>query len=296
MSSDWEGLLLLDKPQGITSHDVVDAVRRRTGQRRVGHAGTLDPLATGLLPLLLGRATRLARFLPDSPKVYSGRIVLGITTRTDDVEGEVRHRYAGPLPPGGDVLAAAGEVRRRTEQVPPQVSARKVGGERSYRLVRKGETVEARATPVTVSRFDLTPTEDPAEWTFEVEVSAGTYVRALARDLGEALGCGGAVRELRRLRIGPFDVGSACAATADLEGRVVPLADIPLSVPSVLLDRASEALRFSRGVAVEAPRAGEPQPATCRVLGPAGQVLGIGDVASGLLHPRVVLPGPDAAP
>ena len=113
MSSDWEGLLLLDKPQGITSHDVVDAVRRRTGQRRVGHAGTLDPLATGLLPLLLGRATRLARFLPDSPKVYSGRIVLGITTRTDDVEGEVRHRYAGA---GHAFLNFTNAERYRPEQ------------------------------------------------------------------------------------------------------------------------------------------------------------------------------------
>jgi len=153
--------------------------------------------------------------------------------------------------------------------------------------------LEPRA--VVVHAFDVLAVRG-ADVDVAVHCGPGTYVRALARDLGEALGCGGAVRELRRLRIGPFDVESACAATADdLEGRVVPLADIPLSVPSVLLDRASEALRFSRGVAVEAPRAGEPQPATCRVLGPAGQVLGIGDVAAGLLHPRVVLPGPDAS-
>lgn len=301
MSALPEGLLLLDKPSGVTSHDVVDAVRKRTGQARVGHAGTLDPLATGLLPVLLGRATRLVRFLPDSPKVYTGRLLLGITTGTDDVDGEVLEGHDGPLPGGEEVLGAARVIGARTLQVPPRVSARKIGGERSYRLARQGKAVEGRATSVTVSRFDLSPTGDPAEWEFEVEVSAGTYVRALARDLGAALGCGGAIRTLRRTRIGPFDVASAVPAptpgdpgTFDLSGRIVPLAEIPLAVPSILLEGLQEAIRFSHGVAVVAPDSARSSP--CRVLGPEGQVLGIADLVAGRLRPRVVLPDLEGSP
>ena len=134
MSGAWEGLLLIDKPSGPTSHDIVVAVRRASGQSRIGHAGTLDPLASGLLPLVLGHATRLVRFLPHSPKSYTGTFRLGLRTDSDDVTGRTLDRHAGPLPEPHAVVEAAGALIGRQQQVPPRVSARKVGGQRLYRL------------------------------------------------------------------------------------------------------------------------------------------------------------------
>jgi tRNA pseudouridine55 synthase len=292
--SDVEGLLLLDKSQGPTSHDVVDRIRELTGQKRVGHAGTLDPMATGLLPVLLGRGTRLMRFLPHAPKVYSGTIELGITTTTDDTTGEILSRYTGPAPPRDSVAAAARSVREAELQTPPTVSARKIGGERSYRLARRGVAVEPAASRVSVSRFELSGSEDPWVWSFVVEVSAGTYVRALARDLGRFLGCGGAVRSLRRLRIGPLDVSVAIAVpesrSADFLESLIPLEEIPLFLPAVHLRTEAEATRFTNGVAVDAPDVEFPGNGICRVLDPKGRLLGIGDVVSGHLRPSVVLP------
>jgi tRNA pseudouridine55 synthase len=299
-----EGLLLLDKPAGITSHGVVDAVRKRTGQTRVGHAGTLDPSATGLLPIVLGRATRLVRFLPDTPKVYTGVLVLGLTTTTDDTDGDVLARWERPLPGGGEVLAAASSVRSATLQVPPAVSARKIDGERSYRLARRGERPSGRATPVSVTRFDLSPAGGPGAWSFVAEVSAGTYIRGLARDLGAALGCGGAVRSLRRIRIGPLDVGSSVPfpVPGDRDARLpldrlIPLETMPLAVPSVLLTRRVEADRFAHGLAVRAPDSTDAAAgASLRVVDPDGRVLGIAELAAGMLRPRVVLPWTVEAP
>ena len=188
----WDGLLLIDKSSGPTSHDVVQSVRRLTGQRRVGHAGTLDPLATGLLPVLLGRATRLARFLPHSPKHYEGLLRLGLTTVTDDITGEELTCHAGTLPDPASVAAAAERLQGSHPQIPPAVSARKVGGKRLYRLARQGIRVEAAPRQVDVNRFEIAPVkDDPAQYEFSAEVSGGTYVRALIRDLGAALGCGG---------------------------------------------------------------------------------------------------------
>ncbi|GAG07552.1 unnamed protein product, partial [marine sediment metagenome] len=192
MSVTWDGLLLIDKANGPTSHDVVQSVRRLTGQRRVGHAGTLDPLATGLLPVLLGRATRLARFLPHSPKHYDGLLRLGLTSVTDDITGEALTRHTGTLPDPATVIAAAERLEGSYPQIPPTVSARKVGGKRLYRLAREGIRAEVAPRQVDVSRFEVAPIEDdPAQYEFSAEVSGGTYVRALIRDLGAALGCGG---------------------------------------------------------------------------------------------------------
>jgi tRNA pseudouridine55 synthase len=290
LSFAWEGLLLADKPQGPTSHDIVARVRSATGQRRIGHAGTLDPMASGLLPLVLGRATRLVRFLPHSPKEYRGELRLGLTTHSDDITGEVLTRHDGPLPESAAVLRAAEGLVGKLMQVPPAVSARKVGGERSYRLARRGIAVEARAAEVEVDRFDLAPTASPELYEFEAVVSAGTYIRALVRDLGETLGCGGTLASLRRTRIGPLE--PAPGLTFDRESlrkALIPLEGMELVPERWPLEREEDAARFLQGGAVSAGPDG-PDGELFTVLAPNGLLLGIAEMKRGSLHPRVVLP------
>jgi tRNA pseudouridine55 synthase len=292
-----DGLLLLDKPEGPTSHDMVARVRRATRQRRVGHAGTLDPLASGLLPLVLGRATRLVRFLPQSPKRYHGTLRLGLATATDDVTGEVIARHDGPLPAAERVIEAARAFRGHLMQRPPAFSARKVDGQRLYRLARRGVEVEAPEKPAEVSCFDLRPAERAGDFCFVAEVSAGTYIRSLARDLGRELGCGGTLVELRRVAIGPLSVEDALGPdvleTPDptaLREALIPLDRMPLTPPAVRLTGPEEARGFSAGVAVAAGIEG-PE-GLCRVLAPDGRLLGIAEAGEGRLQPRVVLPPP----
>ena len=288
-----EGLLLVDKPEGPTSHDVVATVRRILRQRRTGHAGTLDPMATGLLPLVLGRATRLVRFLPHSPKRYEGELLLGWTSSTDDRTGELT-RGSGPLPAAPDVLRAAEALVGESLQVPPAVSARRVGGERLYRLARRGETVEAPPSPIRVDRFDLQPADEPARYRFVAEVSIGTYVRGLVRDLGNDLGCGAVLHRLRRTRIGPMDLAGAVPvdpagevdATA-LAAAVIPLDSMPLSPPVTRVDDA-DAGRFRSGQAI--PGAPGDDDGLCRVVDRSGRLLGVAEVRDGRLQPRTVLP------
>ncbi len=290
MSFLWEGLLLVDKPQGPTSHDIVARVRTVTGQRRIGHAGTLDPVASGLLPLVLGRATRLVRFLPQSPKEYSGSLQLGLTTRSDDITGEIMGRHDGPLPDAGAALRAAGELVGKLIQVPPAVSARKVGGERSYRLARRGMAVEAMAVEVQVDRFDLKATPSPELYEFIAVVSAGTYIRALARDLGRALGCGAALASLRRTRIGPMTPTPGMTFDAEsLREGLIPMERMELVPKPWRLEREEEAARFLQGAAVSAGDA-PPAAGLFSVLAPNGPLLGIAEMKQGVLHPKVVLP------
>jgi tRNA pseudouridine55 synthase len=293
-----EGLLLLDKRVGPTSHDLVDRVRRLTGVGRVGHAGTLDPTASGLLVLLLGRATRLARFLPLAPKRYEGRIRLGIRTTTDDAAGVATSRYEGPLPDPAAVLEAASRLRGPILQIPPAVSAKSVGGVRAYELARRGRPVTPKAVPVEIFRFELEPTEEPSEWAFRAEVSPGTYLRALARDLGEMLGCGGILSALRRTAMGPFDVSRAIPwpegdspPPEALERAVIPLEDIPLDCPRVELPDAAAERRFLSGQPCEA-RGLEARPGPAAIFGPSGKLLGMGELEGGRVRPRVVLEGP----
>ncbi|RRD29985.1 tRNA pseudouridine(55) synthase TruB [Actinomyces bowdenii] len=215
-----DGLLLVDKPAGISSHDVVAAARRLAATRKVGHAGTLDPMATGLLVLGIGRATRLLTYLVGADKDYEATLRLGQETLTEDAEGEIT-AGAGCRPedlPAALLSTALGSLTGEIMQVPSAVSAIKVGGVRSYARVRQGEAVELAARPVTVSSLDLrgqprgaTAADGTAvvDLDLGVSCSSGTYVRAIARDLGAALGCGAHLTALRRTRVGPFDVGEA---------------------------------------------------------------------------------------
>ncbi|MBF6557949.1 MAG: tRNA pseudouridine(55) synthase TruB [Acidimicrobiales bacterium] len=203
------GLVVVDKEAGWTSHDVVARCRRIFGQRRVGHAGTLDPDATGVLLVGLGRATRLMRFLTPLPKTYEAEVVLGSATSTLDASGEVTGTWEMDEVSLAQVRAAAAALTGAIAQVPPMVSAVKVGGRRLHALAREGIEVERSARPVTVYRFDVSPGLTPGVFRIEVECSSGTYVRVLAADLGEALGGGAHLRNLRRTRIGSFSVEDA---------------------------------------------------------------------------------------
>ncbi len=204
-----DGFGVVDKEAGWTSHDVVAKARGLLGTRRVGHAGTLDPGATGVLLLGVGRATRLLRFAGELPKRYVGEVVLGTETSTLDDEGDVTATYDMRGVGLDDVRSAALELTGPLEQVPPMVSAVKVGGRRLHELARAGIEVERAPRPVTVDRFDVADTPEDGVFAIEVICSSGTYVRSLAADLGRALGGGAHLRRLRRTAIGPHTLAEA---------------------------------------------------------------------------------------
>jgi tRNA pseudouridine55 synthase len=231
-----DGVVLVDKPAGKTSHDVVAAVRRGLpGKRRVGHAGTLDPFATGLLLVLVGRATRAQRFLMALPKTYVATARFGAVSTTGDPEGEIAE--TGVVP--GELVLPTGEIRQR----PPAHSAVKVGGERAYRKARRGEDVETPERVVTVHRFEQRSREGDRA-TLEIECSSGTYVRSLVADLGDAY-----CEALRRTAIGPFRVEDADGQT------LVPLDDALAFLPELRLE-GEDARRATHGVAVPGEAAG----------------------------------------
>ena len=204
-----DGLVVVDKEAGWTSHDVVAKSRGLLGTRKVGHSGTLDPDATGVLLLGVGRVTRLLKFLTALPKTYTAEIVLGVETTTLDASGEVTAEHDMTAVTFADVQVAARGLTGAIEQIPPMVSAVKVDGKRLHALAREGIEVERAPRPVTVHRFDVTPTGDPLVVRCEVECSSGTYVRTLAADLGTALGGGAHLRDLRRTAIGSFTLADA---------------------------------------------------------------------------------------
>jgi len=284
------GILLVDKPGGITSHDVVSRARRRLGTRRVGHAGTLDPMATGLLVLGAGPATRLLTYLVGLDKTYLATIRLGESTSTDDAEGESTGRYAVDF--GDDDLSAA--VARLTGDIlqrPSSVSAIKVAGKRAYALARAGEAVELSPRPVTVHEFavlNVRRGDDAVDVDVRVDCSSGTYIRALARDLGAALGSGGHVTALRRTRVGPFDV-SAAGPVEDTP--VVPAAEAAAALfPVVRLDdQRTWELAHGMRIAVDAPDA-EPVAA----LAPDGTLIGLVAVSRGAARVLANFPQEDA--
>lgn len=202
------GFLVVDKPAGRTSHDVVDAARKWFGTRRIGHLGTLDPQATGVLPLAVREATKLISFIRNDQKSYVGTVTLGVETDTLDAQGAETRRHEGPLPGREEFDAALELFRGDVEQVPPMYSAVKRNGVPLHRLARRGEEVSRDPKKVRIDRLEDVRFESPCAEIL-VDCSAGTYVRVLAADLGERLGCGGHLSSLRRLRSGPFDVSQA---------------------------------------------------------------------------------------
>jgi tRNA pseudouridine55 synthase len=234
-----DGILVVDKPQGPTSHDVVAAVRQALNIKKVGHTGTLDPMATGVLPLVLGRATKLARYTTGADKTYRAVVRLGVTTRTLDADGEVLETR--PVESSLEQVEAALETfRGQIQQLPPMFSAKKIDGQKLYRLARKGLEVARDKKTVTVRRLDRISYTAP-DLQFDVCCSAGTYVRVLAQDIGELLGCGGHLLSLCRLQAGPFHIDEAIALRSLIEApdaarqRVLPLSRALGALPHVAL-------------------------------------------------------------
>jgi tRNA pseudouridine55 synthase len=249
------GLLLIDKPAGPTSHDVVQHVRRVARIRKVGHTGTLDPAATGLLVLCLGQATRLSDFLTGSDKEYEGTLRLGVVTSSHDLEGDVIEER--PVPPldEGDLKAVFETFTGNILQQPPMVSAVKIGGERLYKRARRGENIERPSRRVTVYEFSLL-SFNGREATFRLRCSSGTYARVLCYDVGERLGCGGTLAALRRTAVGKHSVNDAVALEAldspdAVRERLVPLVKA-LPLPHVTLeDRGCELVKHGHSIGRE---------------------------------------------
>jgi tRNA pseudouridine55 synthase len=270
------GLVVVDKPAGLTSHDVVARIRQLAGIRKVGHAGTLDPMATGVLVVGVGRATRLLGHLALGEKSYTATIRLGASTTTDDAQGEiVAEADASGVTPAAlaaETAALTGEIR----QVPSSVSAVKVGGVRSYSKVRSGEQVQLKARVVTVARLEVVGTrmtDSHLDVDVEVDCSAGTYIRALARDLGAALNVGGHLTALRRTRVGPFDLDSA-RRLDELAGdlALMPLSEAAAALFPRLDVDADTAVRVAHGSPL--PRTGL-GPGPVAVFGPDGTLLSL---------------------
>jgi tRNA pseudouridine55 synthase len=289
------GLLVVDKPAGMTSHDVVDIVRRATGERSIGHLGTLDPMATGVLPLLLGRFTRLAQFFNAAEKAYEGVIRFGWATDTFDAEGE-RVGEARALEIGLDRLReCAKHFHGEMDQVPPVFSAKKIGGVPAHKLARAGKPVEVKPARILIRRFELLGLEgDRAR--FEMEVSAGGYVRSVAHELGQLAGCGAHLAELRRVRAGAFaleqsvtidQLKALTGEPAGIENRLVHPRMLLPHMPSVTVDEQA-AGKLRNGMQVNLPEFGRAEMVKV-FTGPVELIAIVKRVAGTLMQPVVVL-------
>lgn len=288
------GILPVDKPVGPTSHDAVAAVRRALRTRQVGHTGTLDPFASGLLLVCVGPATRLAEYFAPLPKTYVATMRLGEATNTDDHTGEVvASSHAWSSLTAEAIAAALARQVGEIQQVPPAFSAKKVDGQRMYDVARRGGEVDLPPVPVTVYAIRVLSVDLP-DVVFEVECGNGTYIRAIARDVGAALGVGGHLRELRRTRIGPHDVARAVPMDRLAEAQLVAAAmiapaDALAHLPRVTADARGEVdVRHGRAL---------PAPEALHVTGPVailsdtGELLAVGESADGTVRPRKVFAG-----
>jgi tRNA pseudouridine55 synthase len=281
-----DGILLVDKPAGITSHDVVDHARRALRTRRIGHAGTLDPFATGLLVLLVGYATRLLAYLNGEPKVYEAAIAFGSETDTDDVTGIVT-RSADP-PEMSRVLGAIRSLTGTVQQTPPAFSAKQIGGRRAYQAARRGEAPELAPVTVTVHRWDVRSMTD-TQLDAVITCGGGTYVRALARDLGRLSGSAAHLATLRRTKSGRFDVRAAVSLDQLRDGSVAmqpPLAAVAHLPTVTLSDDDVRHVRQGRSVAA----AEKDRDHSAALVDVAGALVAVAERTGLTWQPRVVLP------
>ncbi|MEP6619929.1 MAG: tRNA pseudouridine(55) synthase TruB [bacterium] len=279
-----DGLLLVDKPAGVTSHDVVLAARRAFGESRIGHAGTLDPFATGLLVLLLGRATRLLPHLDGVPKEYDAVIALGSETDTDDLLGIVVRE--APAPDDEAIASAITQLTGTLDQVPPAYSAKRVAGRRAYEAARSGESLTLAPSQVTVFEWrDMLREGNRLRAT--IACGGGTYIRALARDLGRLTGSAAHLAELQRVRSGPFRVADAVSLQVLLEGGATlrPALDALPTIPHVVLDE-EDAERILRGMTVLRSLEAE---LAALVDGRSGSLLAFAEASGQTWQPRVVM-------
>ena len=302
-----DGILVVAKPVGPTSHDVVGLVRRLSATKRVGHGGTLDPFASGVLPVFLGRATRLVEYHLADRKRYRATVCFGASSTTDDLEGALT-RAPGPAPTRDDVAAALAAFRGENDQRPPAYSAIKVAGRRAYAMARAGEPVELATRRVTIHAIDIVDWDDATAGEpvaiVDVECSAGTYVRSLARDLGAAVGSAAYLGALTRTASGPFDlhdaisvddVRAAAEAGGDrLAGLLRPI-DAGLDLPTVTVPSGSIGA-IGRGQSIGVPPGTGPLPSDqpLRLIDAAGELLAIGRLVGTKLAPDKVLIAADA--
>lgn len=276
------GVLVVDKPAGCTSHDVVDQVRHKLGTRKVGHAGTLDPDATGVLVLGVGKGTKLLQFVTGTDKKYEGEVVFGVATDSLDSTGEVTATYEMELS-AEQVRDAAQQYVGDIEQVPPMVSAIKIDGKRLHELAREGKEVDRPPRPVTIHSLEIEPTDDPLVYRMAVHCSAGTYIRTLAADLGTSLGGGAHLRNLRRTAVGRFDVSAARPVE---EAELQPLARMLAHLPTMQVGETIAAqVRNGRALG---PSTGSGQLA---VVDPNGDLLAVYESHDGEFRPVKVLVG-----
>ncbi|MBG6053880.1 tRNA pseudouridine55 synthase [Salinibacterium sp. CAN_S4] len=291
-SNPASGIVLVDKPQGVTSHDVVARARKSIGTRKIGHAGTLDPMATGLLVLGINNSTRLLTWVVGLDKEYTATIRLGASSNTDDADGEIDEPVDAAALAAVTVSALAAGVQALTGQIlqrPSSVSAIKVDGKRAYTLARAGEAVVLAERPVTVSAFDVLSTRR-GEWLdldVRVRCSTGTYIRALARDLGAALGVGGHLTALRRTRIGPFTVEAASSLDEDLAAVMLDPASVAASLFTRLDLTDSEAVDLAHGkrIAISVETAGP-----IAAVSPDGRLVGLVENVAGRARVLVNFP------
>ncbi len=296
-----DGWLIVDKPAGITSATVVNRVRRATGAAKAGHGGTLDPLATGILPLALGEATKTVNYVVEGRKIYRFTVRWGEQRDTDDAEGQTT-ATSGLRPQPAEIEAVLPRFRGDIEQVPPTYSAIKVAGERAYALARADRPVELPARVVHVERIDLVECPDEDHATFEVEAGKGVYMRALARDLGIALGCLGHVVALRRLSVGPFAEAAAISLekleevghSAELQTYLLPVGSALAGIPALNLTEA-EANSLQRGrpiavlpVASRSPSSKVSKDAVVCAMA-RGRLVALAQVKGGEIHPLRIL-------
>ena len=305
------GVLVVDKPIGPSSHDIVARVRRATGGARVGHTGTLDPLASGVLPLVVGRASRLAQFLTSREKTYEAEITLGLETDTYDITGTPVAPGDGPNDRGPSreaIASALAAFRGSSEQRPPPFSAKKIGGRRAYALARRGTPVSPPPAAVTVSLLELEALDGP-RLRVRLTCTAGFYVRSLAHDLGARLGTGGCLSALRRVRSGDFDIADAVTlealdqeadTAAAIESWLIPMSRLLPGMPSVTLT-GDGARRASQGNLIGPPHLKAPFPAFAggsprvRLLDEEGRLIAIAEPVDvdedepGFLHPGIVV-------
>lgn len=287
-----EGFLIVDKPAGMTSHDVVTAVRRATGIRKVGHAGTLDPMATGVVVVALGRVTRLIRFIQEFPKEYAAAALFGVATESLDADGAVLERSPMDIT-RSDVESVVPRFRGTIDQLPPMVSALKVGGERLYEIARRGEKIERETRPVEVYQLEVTGFEDGPypEVSFRVVCGKGTYVRSLADDMARALGGRAHLTALRRLRIGSLGLARALALddVTAFDSHLLSPAEALRDLASVEVDEGvagavSHGARFITG-----PVADIPPDRPVRVLDDSGSLIAVYRREGAQARPEVVL-------
>jgi tRNA pseudouridine55 synthase len=274
------GVLNIDKPAGMTSHDVVQAVRKKLNVSKVGHLGTLDPMATGVLPLSVGKATRIAQFISSSPKEYEGEIRFGFATNTYDREGVP---ISAVRPMAGNVEEAMRSLTGAIEQIPPPFSAKKIGGVPAYKMARRQQPIEIKPVRVEIRAFELSALEPPL-MKFRVVCSPGTYIRSLAHDLGQRLGCGAHLTALRRIASGEFRIQDAVALNDLSSNDIIPMERLLPALPMISVSDSDET-KIVHGNPVHA----ETGAGLARIFNKRDQFIAVVSIENGWAHPRLVL-------